>query len=211
MKITRTRLSLAATLLFLLGGAGCTVTNKYSSVTMARSMLLGFTKDDVIMCAGFPTRTRVNGDTEIWSYEYKDQAGGATLTAPLVLGMATPTLNYSAGGGCKMQVLFVDDRVRRLAYAGDNDSAAGRDMLCTPIVDDCINYANENTRILAHRRAQMSAIDRQTMVGAIAKPENATDEEGAQSSEGAAAARTNDREPADENHQDGEDHPGADR
>ncbi|MEF2072284.1 hypothetical protein [Consotaella aegiceratis] len=145
--------------LSLIGLSGCMVPNEFSSVERARQSVLGFSKDDVVMCAGFPTRTRVNDDagTEIWSYEFDEKNGGATVTAPLVFGLATPSINYSSGGDCKVQFLFIDGRVRRLAYAGDNDAASGRDTLCAPVIDDCVSYADQNSAILARRQARLAA------------------------------------------------------
>lgn len=133
----------------LLGLAGCSTVNTYSSVEQARTLLLGFSRDDVLMCAGFPNRKQVDGDNEIWSYESSENPGGASIsTTPLFFGLANASINYSPGGSCKVQMRFVDGKLQRVAYAGNNDSSTGRDTMCTPVVDDCVNYAHEGYRIL---------------------------------------------------------------
>lgn len=92
------------------------------------------------MCAGFPSRTSEEGSTAIWSYESNERSGGVNLSAPIFFGAASTNLSLPSGGSCRAQFRFVDGRVDRIAYAGDNDSARGRDTLCTPIVDDCLTY-----------------------------------------------------------------------
>jgi hypothetical protein len=38
-------------------------------------------------------------------------------------------------------VRFVDGRVDRIEYAGDNDGRTGRNTVCTPLVNNCLRYA----------------------------------------------------------------------
>lgn len=155
-------LSLACALL----AAGCAVPDRYTQVDHAKSMLVGLSEDDVTMCAGFPDRRQERENIDIWSYKHKTDGGNVNVSAPVLSGIANTSVNYSSGGNCSVQFLFVDGRVRRIAYAGDNDTASGRDMLCAPVIDDCMRYVAEAPRPLG----AASAIAERDMDGVTAAP-----------------------------------------
>ncbi|MFD2236204.1 hypothetical protein [Aureimonas populi] len=133
------RFAVLASLLLL---SGCAGTYAVQRVDAAKTALVGLSERDVRMCAGFPTRQFEEDEVKIWSYELRNQTGGVNFSAPL--WVANTNLNLSGGGSCHAQFKFVDGRLTRLAYAGDNDGAQGRDSLCAPIIDGCMSYLAEN-------------------------------------------------------------------
>lgn len=124
--------------------AGCAASVPINSVEVARKTLIGFSEEDMRLCAGFPDRSYDADGTTVWSYVFEQRTNGVTLGAPVLYGLASTSVSLSSAGNCKMQVRFRDGRVDRVAYAGDNDTAQGRDTVCTPIVDDCLSYAREH-------------------------------------------------------------------
>ncbi|WP_152045984.1 hypothetical protein [Aureimonas psammosilenae] len=125
----------------LLSFAGCAALTEFNDVEIARSAMLGFTEQDVRMCAGFPSRTAEEGDMTIWSYEIDNRSAGVSLSAPILFGAASTNLSLPSTGTCRAQFRFVDGRVDRVSYAGNNDTARGRDTLCTPVIKGCVAYA----------------------------------------------------------------------
>ncbi|WP_075215404.1 hypothetical protein [Mongoliimonas terrestris] len=135
-------LALGALLLgALLPITGCTARYDFSTVEVARTAMVGLSGQDVRMCAGFPDRTSTEDGVTVWSYEQETKGNGLTVSTPVLFGAANTAVNMSSGGSCRVQVRFKDGRVDRVAYAGDNDGPRGRDSLCTPVIDDCITYA----------------------------------------------------------------------
>lgn len=119
--------------------AGC-VSNHFSEAYVARTEMVGLSRDEVRMCAGFPEETDVADEREIWSYS-KNVRAGAGMNVPVLPGLVGAQLSLSSGGDCSLQILFEEDRVRRIAYAGNNDSFAGRNAVCAPLVAECVDYA----------------------------------------------------------------------
>lgn len=125
----------------LLPITGCSARYDFSPVEVARTAMIGLTGQDVRMCAGFPDRTSTEDGVTVWSYEQESKGNGLTVSTPVLFGAANTAVNMSSAGSCRVQVRFKDGRVDRVAYAGDNDGPRGRDSLCTPVIDDCIGYA----------------------------------------------------------------------
>lgn len=141
----RQALRRAAWLAVLGGGtlllSGCVTANR-AAVMQARSHMIGLSQADVRMCAGFPQRTSHEADnSDIWSYETTRNGNGLTVSAPILFGAASSSVSMSsAGSSCKMQVRFVDGKVTRVVYAGDNGTAEGPATVCAPIVAACASY-----------------------------------------------------------------------
>ncbi|WP_152527839.1 hypothetical protein [Lutibaculum baratangense] len=125
---------------------GCAVPQRFSMVDDAKTMLLGLSEQDVTLCAGFPDQKQANEGSEIWSYRFKTTGNNLAVSTPVLYGIANTSMNYSSGGTCSVQFLFVDGRVSRIAYAGNNDTASGRDTLCEPVIDDCVRYVADYPR-----------------------------------------------------------------
>ncbi len=125
---------------------GCVGPAAYGVLSAARSDLSGLTKADVAMCAGFPSEIRQIGGGEIWSYVHKINRAGLNLSLPGVGGLysgVNTSFSVPNSAECRAQIRFVDGKVVEVAYAGDNDTAQGRDLVCLPIVDDCVAYTHE--------------------------------------------------------------------
>jgi hypothetical protein len=142
-----------AALMVLLAGIGVTSSScvdgqqarESTTVTTARTALLGLSDVDVRMCAGFPSRTVDIESGQIWTYERTVNRGGLNVTVPTIGLGALPvpggSVNVASGGYCNAQVRFAKGRVVDVAYAGDNDLPRRRNALCTTIVDECVTYA----------------------------------------------------------------------
>lgn len=142
----RRRTSLAWTILIALLPLSCASPRDYALLTAAKRDLIGLSQTDIEMCAGFASATRERGSSEIWSYTYRKNQAGLTIGVPAVYGAVNTAVSIPTGGECKMQVRFVEGRVVEVAYAGSNDTAQGRDLLCATLVDGCVAYARENPR-----------------------------------------------------------------
>lgn len=149
MTLPTTTPRLGAFIFCALALAACVSTPLATRVQTAKSSLLGMTKQDVRMCAGFPQRHHEEAGMTTWGYETRSQAGGVNLSAPLWI--ANTNLSITGGGNCQAQFQFEDGRLTRLAYSGDNDGPQGRETLCAPIVEGCLIYLEENGRSEAPR------------------------------------------------------------
>jgi hypothetical protein len=142
------RFQLPAMLALLAGVAAtssCVDNREAASVAAARTALLGLTETDIRMCAGFPSRTVDIDSGQIWTYERAINRGGLNLVVPTV-GLGTfpvpgGSVNVAPGGYCNTQIRFDKGRVAEVGYAGDNDLPRRRNALCTPIIDECVIYA----------------------------------------------------------------------
>ena len=149
-------LTLAVTL------AGCAARYGFNSVEIAKTALLGMEEKDIRMCAGFPNRSFTEEGVTIWSYDGPSRSGGVNVSAPILFGAANTSLSLPGGGNCRVQMRFVDGRLDRLAYAGDNDGPRGRNTICTPVVDGCLDYARsyKKGRLYGETASGMRAADR---------------------------------------------------
>ena len=97
----------------------------FNTVQQARTDLVGLDRNDIRMCAGFPTKSHSEGDLDIWSYEKasRPSAGVSIPVLPMTLGAS---MNVSGGGECRMQLMFRQGRVARIAYAGGGEPALRR-------------------------------------------------------------------------------------
>jgi hypothetical protein len=118
--------------------AGCAV--RYAEVARdARSKIIGYTNDDILMCAGHPTNTDKSRGSEIWMYEHGAVTpGGAIPTVVSPYGGAS--LSQNSGQYCRVQFRFIGGRVAEISYAGDTDIWGAKDAECAPIVRNCLEY-----------------------------------------------------------------------
>lgn len=114
-----------------------------------RGAVIGYTQDEMHMCAGFPNETAKHDDVEIWSYKRQSTpSGGLTVSTPLsVLPGFSQSANIGAPiGTCSMQVRFQNGRVAEVAYAGDTDVAGIRHAYCAPLISNCVSYRQSGTK-----------------------------------------------------------------
>jgi hypothetical protein len=101
----------------------------------AQTTLIGMSKEQLHMCAGFPTKTEhINGE-ELDTYEVtKSGSPGLSVTLPLVGG-----LSVSSTGNCHATFRLSDEKVIQISYAGDTSSTLGRDTECSVVVEHCLH------------------------------------------------------------------------
>ena len=134
-------LSRAGLGLIVLATAGCAARYSFNAVEVAKTALLGMDQKDIRMCAGFPNRSFTEDGVTIWSYDGPSRAGGVNVSAPILFGAANTNLSLPGNGNCRVQMRFIEGRLDRLAYSGDNDGPRGRNTICTPVVQGCLDYA----------------------------------------------------------------------
>jgi hypothetical protein len=106
----------------------------------AKASVVGFSRDDILMCAGHPTTIDKSGKSEIWMYEHGAVTpGGVTPTLVTPYG-AGASLAQSAGQYCRVQLRLDRGRVTQVTYAGDTDYWGARDVECAPIMRNCLEY-----------------------------------------------------------------------
>jgi hypothetical protein len=126
---------LAPAILALLGCA-----TRYAEVAhSARTSVIGYTQDDILMCAGHPTNVDKAHDGEIWMYEHGSVTPGAA-TPTIISPYGGASISQNSGQYCRVQFRFVNGRVSEISYAGDTDIWGARDAECGPIVRNCLEY-----------------------------------------------------------------------
>ncbi|PWC27777.1 hypothetical protein [Teichococcus aestuarii] len=115
--------------------AGCGMADS-RDVELSRTSLIGLTRADLYVCAGFPTkRERIDVVREMLSYELKSgQGGGLNLTLPVV-GDLTVT---GSGHYCHATFELIDARVTRVGFAGDKDIPGAPGAYCAPLIRECL-------------------------------------------------------------------------
>jgi len=142
LALPRPRNRAAAAVLLPCLFTGCAATDGRQA-EQGRSAVIGYTQDEMRMCAGFPNQTLTHDDAEIWSYKRQSTpSGGLTVSTPLSV---VPGFSQSANigapvGTCSMQVRFVHGKVVEVAYAGDTDVAGIRHAYCAPLISNCLSY-----------------------------------------------------------------------
>ena len=127
----------------VLSCAGCAA-EEARLAARGKADVLGFSANEMRMCAGFPNQTQQADGADIWSYKRQaSQNGGLTVTSPL---SAVPGLSQSATIGastayCSMQVRFVDGKVVEVAYTGDDGlNRLTANANCAPLISGCLGY-----------------------------------------------------------------------
>jgi hypothetical protein len=130
----------AAAVLSLATLSSCAAREAYQAGT-GRTAVLGFTKTEMVMCAGIPQRTWSAGEAEVWSYDLESkETGGVSITAPVFLPVAGVANIGGSAGYCHMQVRFRETKVTEVTYAGETDIGPARNAVCAPIVRGCLAY-----------------------------------------------------------------------
>lgn len=105
-------------------------------VELARRSLVGLSRADLYVCAGFPSkRERIDVVREMLSYELKgNQGSGLNVTLPVV-----GDLTLTGGSGyCHATFELIDARVTRVGFAGDKDVPAAPGAVCAPLIRECL-------------------------------------------------------------------------
>ena len=126
--------------LSLLVLAGCAMEDS-ERVQQARSSLVGLSRADLFLCAGFPgKRERIDTVREMMTYELGGGSGsGLNLNLPVV-----GALNLTgAAGYCRATFELIDARVTRVGFSGDKNLPAAPDALCAPLIRACLEWPRD--------------------------------------------------------------------
>ncbi len=109
-------------------------------VQEARGSLVGMSRADLYLCAGFPSkREQIDATREMLTYEVGGgNSSGLNLTLPVV-----GALNLTGSAGyCRATFELMDSRVTRVGFSGDKDLAVAPDAVCAPAIRACVDAAN---------------------------------------------------------------------
>jgi outer membrane protein assembly factor BamE (lipoprotein component of BamABCDE complex) len=94
----------------------------------ARTIMVGFTKEQVLACMGPPASRATEGATEVWSY----QSGNGRVTAEYSGGTATSTQRF-----CTVNVTMASDKVTRINYLGPTGGFLSAGEQCAFAIQNC--------------------------------------------------------------------------
>ncbi len=135
MRRTPRTLSLLAPALLALSGCAMEASDQ---VQQSRSQLVGLSRADLFLCAGFPSkRERIDVTREMMTYELGGgAASGLNLNLPVVGALSLT----GAAGYCRATFELVDAHVTRLGFSGDKNLPAAPDALCAPLIRACLDW-----------------------------------------------------------------------
>ncbi len=115
--------------------SGCDTIDSHTARN-AQEQLVGMSRADYYTCSGLPNRTQmVKGvDYETWDFQPYTPDNSLSATLPLVGG-----ISLGAGGTCHATVVFADDKVSAITYAGDTGGVLGHVAECVSLVNHCLN------------------------------------------------------------------------
>lgn len=120
--------------------SGCAMEDS-ERVQQSRSTLVGLSRADLFLCAGFPSkRERIDVVREMMTYELGGGSGsGLNLNLPVV-----GALNLTgAAGYCRATFELIDAHVTRVGFSGDKNLPAAPDALCAPLIRACLDWPRE--------------------------------------------------------------------
>lgn len=142
---------MALRLLLLIGSAlivaGCANTRAEQAVA-AQDLLIGLERTRLLACAGVPERSRVEGDTEFFTYDSeqivgygRSYYGGGVFSrgygrryGPFAL---SPGADFSSTY-CEATFVLVDGVVEAINYVGASGIGRARYAQCAYIVEACL-------------------------------------------------------------------------
>lgn len=119
----------------------------------AKNVMRGMTKEQVFACMGLPKRKGAQGALEIWSYnsgnDYRSKTKGSnTLSGnrknkdDSITDMLGSTLSFSdevsESRYCVVQILFQEERVKRVTYTGPTGGFLTDNEQCAFAVRNCL-------------------------------------------------------------------------
>jgi len=112
-----------ASLTLLLSGCGPTKFGRSSIAEDAQTHMIGLSKQDVLSCAGIPTRTMRSEGVEYLLYSHREQRGddGDTYTR-----------------NCDVTIALDSGRVSKVSYRGRTGGWVTQGEACYYVVKDCV-------------------------------------------------------------------------
>ena len=119
---------------------GCAAMQRAGIANRAQTSMVGMSKQQILQCMGVAGNSQSVGQTEVWEY----YAGGASHTSVNIFnntdynnqyafGTATTTRSY-----CKIDVVFIDDKVTNVRYSGNTGGLLTRGEVCAEAVSGCV-------------------------------------------------------------------------
>jgi hypothetical protein len=128
-------LSLICLMIFAL--AGC-VFQRSENAERARQKMIGWTKEQVLVCMGPPAKKAHEGETDVWSYHSTngehDYAGDKHKLS------VTDTLNFGQGYRyfCDVNVVMTNGTVAAVHYNGPRGGLLTHDEQCGYAIEHCV-------------------------------------------------------------------------
>jgi hypothetical protein len=121
---------------FVLALAGCAAHHRAEVAKQAQVDLVGYTKAQILSCAGAPVRSDRAQDIEVLTYV----AGGDSTGA--VVGVAQSSVGVGVVGShkryCEVTFVLRGGVVEKVNYAGRTGGAATKGEQCAVVVEGCL-------------------------------------------------------------------------
>jgi len=132
----------STSLLFIFIGLALTACayQRAGTAAIAKSSMIGMTKEQVLTCMGPPIRTAQAGSTEVWSYSSGgDSYSGGAATGYAYGGSATATASgWTKSRSCTVNIILSGDGVTAVNYLGRTGGLLTKGEQCAFAVENCI-------------------------------------------------------------------------
>lgn len=116
--------------------AGCAF-ERAEIADMARTQMVGMSKEQVLACMGPPSSRMAEGKTDVWGYHSgngrTDVDVASQSAGGMVMGSAVASVRF-----CSVQVVMVGGRVVRVNYAGPTGGLLTPGEQCAFAVGNCV-------------------------------------------------------------------------
>ena len=114
-----------AAVLLALAVAGCGAATRSNKAEQAQTDLVGFSKEQILVCMGAPMGEKTVGQTEVWTYRANEVIGGD--------GNGGNAISHT----CTANILFQDDTVADFSFGTTVQNYAVYSV-CYPLIQNCV-------------------------------------------------------------------------
>jgi outer membrane protein assembly factor BamE (lipoprotein component of BamABCDE complex) len=122
----------------LLCVSGCSSFDRSNQAMSARRMMVGLTKEDVLICMGPPAKKAVVGTTEVWAYN----SSGGTNSSPSFSQKLSSSFSIKNSlqekSSCTVNVVMKNDIVSVVHYNGPRGGLLNPDEQCGYAIEHCV-------------------------------------------------------------------------
>ena len=120
--------------------SGCSV-QRAETAAIAKTQLVGMTKEQVLQCMGGPASTARAGNTEVWTYYSGGDAYTSGNATAYTFGSTTTAYANARTRTryCKIDLILNDDRISRVNYSGRTGGIITEGEQCAFAVQNCVS------------------------------------------------------------------------
>lgn len=132
----------STSLLLIIVGLALTACSyqRAGTAAIAKSSMIGMTKEQVLTCMGPPVQTAKEGSTEVWSYI----SGGDSVSGGAATGYASGSSATVVGSGwtkkrsCTVNIVMHGQSVTAVNYLGRTGGLLTKGEQCAFAVENCV-------------------------------------------------------------------------